>query len=133
MTGPVKAKRYCAQYPCSNFAEPGSAYCAEHKPAPAQKKTDKFYLSVRWRRFRDWYIRKHPLCEICLSQGIHETAVIVDHVIELKDGGARYDEENAQSLCRACHNRKTKAVQRRRVKNHQGCAVGNRPLNLKVS
>lgn len=102
-----KARKYCGQFPCPNMAQPGSAYCKDCQPKPAHKDTDPFYLSPAWRRFRDWYIAKHPLCETCLADGYQVPAVIVDHIIELKDGGAPFDEDNAQSLCRACHNRKT--------------------------
>jgi 5-methylcytosine-specific restriction enzyme A len=34
-------------------------------------------------------------------------ARVVDHVKAIKDGGARLDWSNLQSLCTACHNRKT--------------------------
>jgi 5-methylcytosine-specific restriction enzyme A len=32
---------------------------------------------------------------------------VVDHVVPLKDGGARFDRANLQPLCVSCHNRKT--------------------------
>jgi 5-methylcytosine-specific restriction protein A len=111
---PGKPPKYCAAFPCRNVAAPGSAYCKEHRPAPARKETDPFYLSPRWRRFRNWYITAHPLCELCLAEGREEGAVIVDHRTELKDGGAPFDENNAQSLCGACHNRKTAEEKQKR-------------------
>ena len=40
-------------------------------------------------------------------------AVMVDHIIELKDGGDRLSEENAQSLCWKCHGIKTAENKRR--------------------
>ena len=109
-----KPNKYCIKFPCRNMAIPGSAYCAKHQPAKAHKDADPFYTSVRWRRFRDWYIGKHPLCEMCQAEGREVTAVIVDHIVELKDGGAPLDEDNAQSLCRACHNRKTATEKQKR-------------------
>ncbi len=63
--GMKKSNKYCASFPCSNIAEPGSPYCKEHQPARAPKETDPFYLSVQWRRFRQWYLGRHPLCEQC--------------------------------------------------------------------
>jgi hypothetical protein len=36
-----------------------------------------------------------------------------DHVVPIQRGGALLDESNLQSLCRACHNRKT-AMERKR-------------------
>jgi len=44
---------------------------------------------------------------MCQAEGRTVVAVIVDHVVEIKDGGASFSEDNAQSLCHACHNRKT--------------------------
>ena len=34
-------------------------------------------------------------------------ARVVDHVVPVKDGGARYLANNLQALCVSCHNRKT--------------------------
>lgn len=107
---PNKARRYCAAFPCSSLAVPGTIYCQEHQRAPLAKLADAFYMSPAWRRFRDWYIKQHPLCQHCQADGFSVPSVIVDHVVELKDGGAPYDEGNAQALCRSCHNRKTMTV-----------------------
>lgn len=41
-------------------------------------------------------------------------AVIVDHVVELKDGGAELSPDNSMSLCRSCHNKKTAREKKRR-------------------
>lgn len=110
-----KPNKYCIKFPCRNLAVPGSSYCIEHQPARAPKKAEPFYVSVRWRRFRDCYIGNHPLCEMCQAEGRGEVpAVIVDHIVELKDGGKPLDESNAQSLCRACHNRKTATEKKKR-------------------
>ena len=110
----TKPRKYCVKFPCRNLAEQGSSYCGEHKPAPLAKVADSFYLSVRWRRFRAWYIAKHPLCAICAAEGRTVAGYIVDHIVELVDGGKPFAEDNAQSLCRACHNRKTKAEKKKR-------------------
>ena len=111
-----RPRRYCAAYPCARIAVPGSAYCQDHQPPPAVKQADDFYLSPPWRRFREWFVRRHPLCEMCEREGRTERTVIVDHIRELKDGGARYDEGNVQSLCRACHNKKTAQEMKKRGK-----------------
>lgn len=34
-------------------------------------------------------------------------AVVADHVLPIKDGGARLIESNLQALCVPCHNSKT--------------------------
>jgi 5-methylcytosine-specific restriction protein A len=127
-----KPRKYCKAYPCSNLAEPGSAYCAEHKPAAPTKETDPFYLSVQWRRFRNFYIGKHPLCEQCEREGRLTLAATIDHIVELKDGGKRLAEENAMALCWKCHARKT-ADERSKRKNHQESCGNNRMSSQIVS
>lgn len=110
----AKPRKYCRAFPCKNMAEPGSSYCLEHRPAPAPKQADDFYLSPEWRRFRDWFISKYPLCKKCSAYGFITPAKIVDHIVELKDGGALFDESNTQSLCHACHNRKSAKERKKR-------------------
>ena len=107
------------------MAAPGSSYCLEHKPARAPKDTDPFYISVAWRAFREWFISRHPLCETCEREGRGAVpAAMVDHVIELKDGGDRLSEANAMSLCWRCHGQKTA-----NAKNHRKHYENNRSVN----
>ena len=99
-----KPPKYCQSHPCNNMAVPGTAYCTVHARARAPKDTDPFYLSVRWRRFRDWFISNHPMCMQCEREGRGDVlAQMVDHIVEIKDGGALTTEENAMSLCWKCH------------------------------
>ncbi len=52
-------------------------------------------------------LRESPLCLTCKAHGRLVLAAVVDHVVPLKDGGARFDRANLQPLCVGCHNRKT--------------------------
>lgn len=61
----------------------------------------------RWQRVRLMYLRAHPLCAECGRRGQVTVADMVDHVRPIADGGAVLDEANLQSLCHACHARKT--------------------------
>jgi 5-methylcytosine-specific restriction protein A len=119
-----KTQKYCVAFPCSNMAEPGSSYCKEHRPARAPKETDAFYLSVQWRKFREWYLSRHPLCEQCEKEGRLTRAAMVDHIIEIKDGGALTSEDNAMSMCLKCHGKKTA-----KAKNHRKGSTNNRPVS----
>jgi len=47
------------------------------------------------------------VCGVCATRGRVVAAVVADHVVPLKDGGARFDAAGLQSLCISCHNRKT--------------------------
>ncbi len=66
-----------------------------------------FYQSKDWRALRAAVLRDDPLCVACQAKGMLVAATVVDHVVPLKDGGARFDRANLQPLCVSCHNRKT--------------------------
>ncbi|MFZ6813737.1 HNH endonuclease [Undibacterium sp. Rencai35W] len=91
-------------------------YCARHQVAlhrdygRARRGFDAertFYQSVAWRTLRAAFLRLHPVCCRCEARGVIVAAVVADHVLPIKDGGARLDEANLQALCVPCHNRKT--------------------------
>ncbi|WP_415867942.1 HNH endonuclease [Burkholderia ubonensis] len=69
---------------------------------------------MAWQQCRAAYLRSHPLCAHCLARGLTVAARVVDHVVPVKDGGARLDWVNLQSLCVSCHNRKTATETARR-------------------
>ena len=78
---------------------------------PEKKQTpysgDKFYHTPAWRNLRKKYIKEHPLCEECLRNGDTTPGYAVDHIVRIKDGGARLDENNLQTLCKRHHAIKT--------------------------
>ena len=61
---------------------------------------------ARWRKVRLEYLRANPLCVHCLEAGRTKPATQVDHIIALRKGGQDHP-SNYQSLCHACHSRKT--------------------------
>ena len=71
---------------------------------------------VRLDRRRWALVRRRALerdgwrCQQCRQAGKLE----VDHRVPLEDGGAVYDPENLQALCRTCHIRKTATENRAR-------------------
>src|SRR5688572_25625135 len=68
----------------------------------------KFYGTKRWRAFRDWYRKGHPLCEDCLEQGITKSMDEVHHVAKLKDNPDKAtDQDWMRSLCKECHSKRT--------------------------
>lgn len=75
--------------------------------AAAPKVADPFYQSAEWRAKRAKLARtrgrkcEEPGCETPYDR------VILDHVVERKDGGADLDEGNLKWRCFAHHQRKT--------------------------
>ena len=92
--------------------KPGEKYIIERKRRTQREYNatrpgrHTFYSSSEWRRLREWYRARHPLCEECERNGRVALAQVVDHIIEIADGGDPVDPSNLQSLCHACHNRK---------------------------
>ena len=69
----------------------------------------KFYASAKWKKVRDLQLKQEPLCRMC-----GRPATLVDHIVEIRDGGAKLDFSNLQSLCHSCHNKKTALAKSRR-------------------
>ncbi|MCW5777815.1 MAG: HNH endonuclease [Phycisphaeraceae bacterium] len=64
-----------------------------------------------WSRLAKLHRAREPLCRHCARAGRAVPAALVDHIRPIRgphDPG-RLDPENLQSLCRACHARKTDA------------------------
>jgi 5-methylcytosine-specific restriction protein A len=86
---------------------------------PALKRTDPFYLSPEWRAFIADIVRKRgKRCEDphCQNPGGHPRRIFGDHIIELRDGGAPFDESNIRLLCGSCHTRKTIEARTQRMR-----------------
>ncbi len=82
-----------------------------YKPVPRQSKAATFRSSTRWKKFRAWHKRTHPLC--CDPFGDHkrlgEMPVVagdLHHILPLNDRpDLALDESNCAQLCRSCHGR----------------------------
>jgi len=61
----------------------------------------------RWRRVRAMHLRSEPLCRMCQAAGRVTLATMVDHIVPIRDGGERLDDDGLQSLCVDCHAAKT--------------------------
>lgn len=69
-----------------------------------------YYNTSAWRNLRNYYIKRHPLCEECMKNGKVKAAEEVHHIKEFLRGKTdeeRYllltDESNLMSVCRKCH------------------------------
>lgn len=108
---PVKPATPCSQPGCPELSH--ERFCPTHAKAEDQRyrtyqrdpAINKRY-DHRWRKIRNAYITRHPLCEHCQQDGCVTPAQEVDHIIPLENGGT-HDEANLQALCKSCHSSKT--------------------------
>lgn len=58
----------------------------------------------KWQKYREGYLRSHPLCEMCQSRGKVTEATVVDHIEPHKgDQKLFWNPDNHQALCKQCH------------------------------
>lgn len=110
---PRKAKIPCSYKGCRELIESGTGnYCQDHKKVKNsvynRTRSDKdvvtIYSTPRWKRIRKMaLVRDNALCQHCKERN----AEVVDHIVEIKDGGDPYDLSNLESLCNRCHAIKT--------------------------
>lgn len=76
-------------------------------PAPLPKVSLLGGYDGAWRKLRNRRIGAEPLCRHCAERGFLTQAVEVDHIKPKALGGL--DEwDNTQSLCKLCHQAKTR-------------------------
>ena len=82
-------------------------------PPPAEI-VEKLYSSPAWLGLMA-SLRKQRgnQCQRCDRKGCR---MFGDHIVELKDGGAKLDPANVQILCGACHTLKTNAERAKRMR-----------------
>ena len=104
---PRKPQRPCRYLGCPHLTD--GVYCEEHAKVMEQhyEKFQRGYSPGKrygraWKRIRDRYVHKHPLCEQCLKEGRYVAVEEVHHIVPLAEGGSN-DESNLMSLCRSCH------------------------------
>lgn len=69
------------------------------------------YSTAAWQRLRLAKLAADPLCEACLRREIVEPADTVDHIVAIEKGGDPFPPlDQLMSMCAACHNIKTNAV-----------------------
>lgn len=111
---PLAPQKPCAYPGCPNVIREGR-YCAVHK-TKANREYDRRFRSpdhnkhydYRWRKIRNLYLSKHPLCEECLK---HDRFVPADEIHHIRpvDQGGTHDDDNLVALCQSCHT-KTRTV-----------------------
>lgn len=112
---PKKAPALCNYMGCPETTT--TSYCDNHRTIQhteyRMNRTDDreqaFYKSRAWIRTRDHKRAMNPLCEHCMRADRYVPVDDIDHITPIKvDWTRRLDLSNLQSLCRACHNTKSK-------------------------
>ena len=85
------------------------AYRAK-KPKAKLSSDYKFYNSKAW---RDYSRRFRYTCEICTAEGQHRDITpssgnrgVVDHIVPVQQGGAKWDKRNHMGMCGHHHDKK---------------------------
>lgn len=73
-----------------------------------------FYTSRAWLDLMTALKRERG--ERCQDCGRGRTRIFGDHIVELKDGGAKLDRRNVRLRCGSCHTLKTNAERARRMR-----------------
>lgn len=115
----LKPLRPCRHPGCGALTREG--WCPSHKPRPAPRSRE----SAAWRR---WYslklwtddlrpaqLLREPFCRECGRRGVRTPATDVDHIRDHKGVWEVFvDRNNLQSLCHACHSKKTRTEMNRK-------------------
>jgi 5-methylcytosine-specific restriction protein A len=120
---PAAAKHACGAPLCAALVDDGYSFCPLHAADVAYlgSSSTRGYTK-RWQRRAASFKDRYPLCgqrpygqrpvmSQCFEEGRITAAYAVDHVVpHRQDPVLFWDEErNWQSLCAACHSRKTRA------------------------
>jgi 5-methylcytosine-specific restriction protein A len=82
--------------------------------APPPKLVEPFYTSRAWLELMAGIKRERG--ERCQDCGRGRCRIFGDHIVELKDGGAKLDPRNVRLRCGSCHTLKTNAQRAKRMR-----------------
>ena len=100
----VKGSRLCT--PCHAKREERIAKArarAEQKRLLHEGNASERGYDWAWAKVSKYVRTNEPICRHCQNTA----ATMVDHIVPLKQGGARLELNNLQPLCRSCHAIKT--------------------------
>lgn len=115
-------KKICNTTGCSKLIDMNRTHCIDHGTKHTQYDKnnrdtvrDKFYHSKAWKCKRHEIMQMYGgLCQDCLKEDVINNADVIDHIIEIKDGGELLSNDNLIPLCHNHHNIKTKLEKKQR-------------------
>lgn len=134
---PQRPNRKCRKPGCGDLTRDPSGYCPTHQAQAAEaqdtrrrdrgRRTDQARgtahqrgYGLRWQRYRISFLSRYPYCGQspnqereqsfgCLHRGVVKAATVIDHITPGADApNLFWDQANHQSLCRNCHDIKTR-------------------------
>ena len=102
-------KKICNEAGCNKLIPYNERYCSQHKKAPkewsiATSDYNHLYHTPEWNRDSKRYLKEHPYCSNCGRE-----ATVVDHIIAHRGSLTLFNDiSNWQSLCKECHDEKTR-------------------------
>lgn len=112
---PAAPRHPCAVTGCPELVPSGTSRCAAHQAVQGrQLSASRPSVAARGygaahRRWRTAILSRDPYCVRCLQHGAIVPAVIADHIVPIRVGGAQYDPANGQGLCQRHGNAKDAA------------------------
>lgn len=105
-----KPMRPCKYPGCRALTE--KTYCPEHRPKTVRVESADWHSlytdpACRWQRRRSEQLALEPYCRECARHGMRTMATDVDHVVPHRGDVELFQAGELQSLCHACHSRKT--------------------------
>ena len=103
---PMKPCRHpgCPMLTAETFCEFHARLHAKDRPSANDRGYDHY-----WQKVSKRYLKANPLCKQCQCESRLAQAEVVDHIIPHRgDRQLFWDESNWQSLCKRCHDRKTR-------------------------
>ena len=95
----------CTESGCGELTNTGRCEQHRRKAWANTSKRNQVIDKGRWAKVRAAHLRNEPGCRVCGST----LDIEVDHIVEVADGGALYDDENCQTLCEVHHQAKSAA------------------------
>lgn len=109
---------------------PGRLGSMPTKLAPMPKRAESFYQSPEWEATKRAKRAQGPaFCRVCGST----KRLILDHIVERKDGGADFDLSNLEWLCTPHHNAKTARARAARASGVVGEGGGQKSGGRRAS
>lgn len=107
---PTKPNTPCKHPGCPALVPYGRKYCEQHAalhPEEVRSAAGRGY-GGQWRKARQQFLQRHPLCVECQKEGRYVKATVVDHIVPHRgDQGLFWDRSNWQPLCKHHHDVKT--------------------------